>query len=55
MGEEFIKFDDIEMNDVDIIKIVLSNKVPFIKKSIKYFIGYKNEKKLGHCVKCLQK
>ena len=55
-----IKFSDIEiknnkihqckkpvsMENIDISKIVVSNKVSFGKKGFKYFIGYKDAKKL---------
>ena len=43
----------ISINDIDINKIVVSNKVPFGKEDFKYFIGYKDAKKLdlyGHYV-----
>ena len=57
MGREFITFGSTEIEkqnyhyhkssvlifDVNIDRIVVSNKVPFSKKSIKYFIGYENE------------
>ena len=36
----------ISINDVDISKIVVSNKVNFGKKGFRYFIGYKNGKKV---------
>ena len=36
----------ISIENIDINKIVLSNKVSFSKKGFKYFIGYKNAKKL---------
>ena len=32
-------------NDIDINKIVVSNKVSFGKKGFKYSIGYKDDKK----------
>ena len=35
----------ISINNVDINKIVVSNKVFFDKKGFKYFIGYKDAKK----------
>ena len=41
----------ININNVDIDKIIMSNKVYFGKKSLKYFIGYKadgEEVKLLH-------
>ena len=34
----------ISINNIDIIKIVVSNKVSFGKKDFKYFIGYKDAK-----------
>ena len=34
------------MESIDINKIVVSNKVYFGKKDFKYFIGYKDAKKL---------
>ena len=36
----------ISIKNVDIDKIVVSNKVSFDKKGFKYFIGYKNAKKI---------
>ena len=33
------------IKNVDVIKIVVSNKVSFWKKGFKYFIGYKDTKK----------
>ena len=36
----------ISINDVDISKIVVSNRVLFGKKGFKYFIGYKDGKKI---------
>ena len=53
MDKKIIKFDDTEIkepklhqnkssiskNDIDINKIVASNKVPFSKEDFKYFIG----------------
>ena len=58
--EKLIKFCDIEIQkqkfhqhkepfsikNIDINKIVVSNKVFFGKKGFKYFIGYKNAKKI---------
>ena len=43
------------MNNIDINKIVASNKVFFGKKGFKYFVGYKNAKKLDLYVYFLQK
>ena len=59
MEKTIIKFDDIKMpkqmfyqhkgaisiKNVDIDKMIVSNKVPFGKKGFKYFIGYKDAKK----------
>ena len=65
MEETVIKFDDIKISkqifhqhkrpvslkNVDNDKILVSNNVPFGKKGFKYFIGYKNAKKIKHlCV-----
>ena len=36
----------ITINNVDIDKIVVSNKVSFSKKDFRYFIGYKDVKKI---------
>ena len=33
-------------NDIDINEIVISNKIPFGKQDFKYFIGYKDNKKI---------
>ena len=60
MGKEVITFDDIEVEkhkfhqckspilayDVDVNKIVVSNKFPFGEKGFRYFIGYKVGKKV---------
>ena len=54
MNKNIIKFDGTEIeeykfhqnkgpfsiNDIDIDKIVVSNKLPFGKQDLKYFIGY---------------
>ena len=65
MEETVIKFDDIKISkqifhqhkrpfslkNVDNDKILVSNNVPFGKRGFKYFIGYKNAKKIKHlCV-----
>ena len=34
------------MDNIDINKIVVSNKISFGKKDFKYFIGYKDAKKV---------
>ena len=61
MDKKIIKFDDTEIeedefhqykrpiliNEIDINKIVVSNKLPFGKQDIKYFTGYKDNKKLN--------
>ena len=45
-NKNFIKFQKILINNIDINKIVVSNKFPFGKQDFKYFIGYKDcEKK----------
>ena len=60
MEKTIIKFGDIEIqnqkfhqhkgpiliNNIDINKILVSNKVSFGEKGLKYFIGYKDAKKL---------
>ena len=60
MDKEIIKFDDTEIeeykfhqnksliliNDIDINKIVVSNKLPFGKQDFKYFVGYKDSEKI---------
>ena len=60
MEKTTIKFGDIEIEkqkfhqhkipisikNIDINEIVLSNKISFGKKGFKYFIGYKEAKKL---------
>ena len=33
------------INNIDINKIVVSNKFPFVKQDFLYFIGYKDDKK----------
>ena len=61
--EKVIKFGDIELYKLRFhqrkepisIEIVVSNKVSFGKKGFKYFIGYKNVKKLDLCVYFSQK
>ena len=60
MDKKFIKFDDTEteefefhqfkspisINDLDVNKIVVSNKFPFGNQDFRYFIGYKYNKKI---------
>ena len=60
MEKTIIKFGDIEIKkqkfhqhkrpisikNIDINKTVVSNKVSFDKKKFRYFIGYKNAKKI---------
>ena len=60
MDKKIIKFDDtkieegkfhhyknpISINDIYINDIVISNKLPFGKQGFKYFIGYKDNKKI---------
>lgn len=57
MGEKIIRFGDIEVKkrkfhqhkspisiyDVNIDRVVISNKIYFGKIGFKYFIGYKND------------
>ena len=38
------------MYDVNINTVLLSNMVPCGKENFKYFIGYKNDKKIDHYV-----
>ena len=54
MGKDILTFDNIEieknefyynenpifLNDIDIEKVLVSNKIPFGEKNCKYFIGY---------------
>ena len=61
MNKKIIKFEDTEIeeyilhqnensiliNNIDINKIILSNKLPFGKQGFKYFIGYKDFEKIG--------
>ena len=35
------------INDIDINKIVASNKLPLRKQDFRYFIGYKDDNKLN--------
>ena len=45
----------ISINDIDINKIVVPNKLPFGKQDIKYFIGYKDSEKIRTlCAFCPQ-
>ena len=60
MDKKFIKFDDTEIeefefhqykspisiNDLDINKIIVSNKFPFGNQDFRYFIGYKYNNKI---------
>ena len=60
MNKAIIKFDDTEteeynfhhckspisINDIDIDKILVSNKLPFSKQDFKYLIGYKDAAKI---------
>ena len=60
MDKRIIKFDDtkiekykfhqnkspISINDIDINKIVVSNKFPFVKQDFKYFISHKGSEKI---------
>ena len=59
MNKKIIEFDDTEIEkykfhqykspilieDIDINKLVVSNKVSFGKKDFKHFVGYKDTKK----------
>ena len=59
IDKSIIKFDDtdikkyklhqnkssISIGDIDINKIVVSNKLPFNKQDFIYFIGFKDDKK----------
>ena len=45
----------ISIKDIDINKITVSNKVSFGRKRFKYFIGYKDAKKLDLYVYFSQK
>ena len=38
----------ISIKNVEINKIAVSNKVPFVKRRFKYFIGYKYAKTMKH-------
>ena len=43
----YIKIEEvISIKNIGINKLVVSNKVPFGKKGFKYFIGYKDAKKI---------
>ena len=39
------KLEDYKLKKLDINKIVVSNKLPFVKEDCKYFIGYKGPTK----------
>ena len=69
MDKKIIKVDDTEIevykfhqsespisiNDIDINKIVVPNKLPFGKQDFKYFIGYKDSEKIRTlCTFCPQ-
>ena len=43
------------INNIHINKIVVSNKVSFNKKGFKYFIGYKDDKRIDLYVYLFQK
>ena len=45
----------ISINDTDINKIVVSNKLPFDKQGFIYFIGYKDDKKIRPLCKLFTK
>ena len=42
---KFHQKSHISTNNIDINKIVVSNKLPFGKPDFKYFIGYKDSEK----------
>ena len=42
MNKETMMFGDIEIDNLDVDKMVLSNKVSFTKQGFQLFIGYKN-------------
>ena len=60
MDKTIIKFDNAEIeeynfyqykipisiNNINNIKLVVSNKFPFSKQNFRYFIGYKDDKKI---------
>ena len=46
---------NVDINEVNISKIVISSKISFGKKGFKCFIGYKMMIKLSHCAQCCQK
>ena len=60
MDKKIIKFDDTEteecklhqhkspilINNINTVKIAVSNKFPFGKQDFKYFIGYKDNKEI---------
>ena len=69
MDKKIIKFDETEIeeykfhqnkspisiNDIDINKVFVSNKLLFDKQDFKYFIGYKDSEKIKPlCIFCLQ-
>ena len=45
IGKQKFQKKPISIKNIDIKKIVVSNKVSFSKKGFKYFIGYKDAKK----------
>ena len=69
MDKKIIKFDDAEkkkykfdqykrpilIDNIDVNKIVVSNKISFGKNDFKYFIGYKDAKKLDFYAYSFQK
>ena len=64
MDERIIKFDDTEIekykchqydrpiliDNIDVNKLVVSNKISFGKNDFKYFIGYKDAKNRPLCI-----
>ena len=45
--KQFHQYKSISIDNIDINKIIVSNKVSFGKKDFKYFIGYKDAKKIS--------
>ena len=43
------------INNIDFNKIAVSRKLPFSKQDFKYFISYKDAKKLDLCLYSIQK
>ena len=43
------------INNIDFNKIAVSRKLPFSKQDFKYFVSYKDAKKLDLCLYSIQK